>query len=243
MHAAECHVGAAQGIPQQRRRRIGYTVMSKESEKLAETAEPVPAPVDADGEGPPRLVAVDGNKPFEFTINPDDGTIDAFGRETRMLNMLANWIRMLPQQAPFPPPPNMIQARITNAVSQAKEQGNTRFRQKDWEGAIKHYSVAISMSGNRPLWESHEVLAEELSVCLANRSAAYAAVNAYIEALCDADAAIKIRRDWSKGHFRKGQALAGLRRYGEARAAYTLGLQIDPGNQEFERAIAELPRP
>ena len=65
---------------------------------------------------------------------------------------------------------------------------------------------------------------------LANRSASYAAVNAFIEALCDADAAVKMRPKWSKGHFRKGKALAGLRRYEEAREAFSLGLQFDPGN-------------
>lgn len=194
-----------------------------------------------DVEGDPVLVAVDGNETFEFAVNMDKATVASDTRDVSMINLLARWIQALPSQAPFPPPPNIIQGKISQAVAQTKEAGNARFRQKDWGAAIQAYSVAIAMTLDRPLWESSVVVAEELSVCLANRSAAYAAVNAYIEALCDADAAIQLRRSWSKGHFRKGKALAGLQRFAEARAAFNLGLQFDPDNAEFHRAVSELP--
>ncbi|WFD36754.1 hypothetical protein MCUN1_003641 [Malassezia cuniculi] len=183
-----------------------------------------------DVEGDPVLVAVDGNETFEFSVDMDKGTVSAPTRDVTVLNLLARWVRLLPPEAPFPPPPHIIQGKISQAVTQAKEAGNNCFRKKDLSSAIQAYSMAIAMSLDRPLWESSNVVAEELSVCLANRSAAYAAANAYIEALCDADAAIQLRRNWSKGHFRKGKALAGLHRYAEARAAFQLGLQFDPDN-------------
>ena len=44
-----------------------------------------------------------------------------------------------------------------------------------------------------------------------------------------------------KGHFRKGKALAALQRYEEARAAFELGHQCEPDNEDFLQAIAALP--
>ena len=46
---------------------------------------------------------------------------------------------------------------------------------------------------------------------------------------------------WGKGHFRKGKALAALQRYEEARAAFELGHQCEPDNEDFLQAIAALP--
>ena len=194
-----------------------------------------------DVEGDPVLVAVDGNETFDFSVDMDTGIVGSPTRDVTVLNLIARWIKALPPQAPYPPPPNVVQGKISMAVAQAKEAGNKRFRQGDWPAAIQAYSLAIAMTLDRPLWETSTVVCQELSISLANRSAAYAAVNAYIEALCDADEAIQLRRNWSKGHFRKGKALAGLKRYAEARAAYQLGLQFDPDNQQFHRAVSELP--
>lgn len=69
---------------------------------------------------------------------------------------------------------------------------------------------------------------EELSTAISNRSAAYFDLRDYISALADAETVIAIRRNWSKGHFRKAKALLGLARYRDAADAVRLGLDFDP---------------
>ncbi|WFD00334.1 hypothetical protein MYAM1_003082 [Malassezia yamatoensis] len=195
-----------------------------------------------DEAGNPQLVACDQEQYFSFTLDTQKCTVDAPGYDVNVMNMLSRWTSMLPPQAPFPPPPNIVQTKLSENVTQAKEMGNGKFRQNDWQAAIKHYTMALAMASSRPMWEASELVSDEISTLLANRSAAFASAGAYIEALCDAEAVIKIRRPWGKGHFRKGKALAGLQRYEEARAAFVLGQQFEPDNQEFAKAIAALPQ-
>ena len=69
---------------------------------------------------------------------------------------------------------------------------------------------------------------EELSTTISNRSAAYFDLRDYVSALADAETVISIRRNWSKGHFRKAKALLGLGRFREAAEAVRLGLDFEP---------------
>ncbi|KAL4400319.1 Hsp90 binding protein [Malassezia pachydermatis] len=201
----------------------------------------LPAEDATDAFGNPLLVAVDRNDMFTFSVDAEKQTVHADTQDVSLLNMIASWLRMLPVQAPFPPPPHIIQQQMSEAVKRAKDQGNAAYRQKDYKTAVKHYTMGLAIASSRPMWESSGVVAEELSIMLANRSAAFLAAEAYIEALCDADAVVKIKNDWGKGHFRKGKALAALHRYDEARAAFDLGHQFEPDNEDFVKAIAELP--
>ena len=69
---------------------------------------------------------------------------------------------------------------------------------------------------------------EELSTTISNRSAAYFDMRDYLSALADAETVIAIRRNWSKGHFRKAKALLGLGRLRDAQDALRLGLDYEP---------------
>lgn len=71
---------------------------------------------------------------------------------------------------------------------------------------------------------------EELSTVISNRSAAYYESHDYISALADAETVIQIRRNWSKGHFRKSKALLGLGKFKEAAEAVKVGLSFEPTN-------------
>lgn len=71
---------------------------------------------------------------------------------------------------------------------------------------------------------------EELTTVVSNRSAAYYDVQDYVSALADAETVIAIRRNWSKGHFRKAKALLGLHRLQESADAIRLGLSFEPHN-------------
>jgi translocation protein SEC72 len=69
---------------------------------------------------------------------------------------------------------------------------------------------------------------EELSTAISNRSAAFFDLRDYVSALADAETVISIRRNWSKGHFRKAKALLGLGRFREAAESVRLGLDFEP---------------
>lgn len=158
-----------------------------------------------------------------------------------VLNALIRSIAGLPPNVAFPPPPNAIAPQRSMAINQAKEQGNTAYRNKDWAEAIKMYTLAIDVAASRPLWEANQVARDELSLCLANRSAAFASCEDWIGALCDAEAVTQLKKPWAKGHYRKGKALVGLERFKEAREAFELGLQFDPENKDLKQALSELP--
>jgi tetratricopeptide (TPR) repeat protein len=72
-------------------------------------------------------------------------------------------------------------------------------------------------------------------VFLSNRSAAYAALGRFQLALDDAAAVARLKPRWAKGHARRGAALMGLKRFGEARQAYETALRIEPDDQALVR--------
>ncbi|KAK0543545.1 hypothetical protein OC846_000580 [Tilletia horrida] len=181
-------------------------------------------------------------RPVPLQFNPETGTLDSPILDLGVLNALIRSLASLPKEIPIPPPPNVLPPQRSMAINKAKEDGNAAYRKKDWATAIRMYTLAVDVAASRPLWESNNVAKDELSLCLANRSAAFAAVEDWIGALCDADALIKLKRNWSKGHFRKGKALVGLQRYAEARESFQLGLQFEPDNPDLKKAIEELPK-
>lgn len=96
--------------------------------------------------------------------------------------------------------------------------------------ALGRYTMAASIAIQRPPWESNGFMREELSTVISNRSAAFLEEGDYIGALVDAETVISLRRNWSKGHFRKAKALVGLLEFEEAKEALRLGLQFEPTN-------------
>lgn len=130
----------------------------------------------------------------------------------------------------IPPPPQPIPNIRSNHIAKAKEDGNNFFRSGKFQDSIKLYSISAALSASRPVFESAQYSRDELSIALCNRSAAYAADGKWIEALVDADAVIQLKKQWTKGYFRKGKALAGLGRLEEAKEALLLGLEFEPAN-------------
>ena len=97
--------------------------------------------------------------------------------------------------------------------------------------AIQQYSMAVNIAVQRPPWEAQQLMREEVSMILSNRSAAFFEAGDYLSALVDAETVIQLKRPWSKGHFRKARALMKLNRYTEAKEAIQLGLSYEPNNQ------------
>ncbi|CCW60250.1 unnamed protein product [Phytomonas sp. EM1] len=112
-------------------------------------------------------------------------------------------------------------------ATELKNQGNKEFSSGNYIEAINYFSKAIQLdSGNHVLFS--------------NRSACYAALHRYKDALDDSDACISIKPDWVKGYVRRGAALHGLRRYEDATAAYEKGLKMEPGNAACIQGLADV---
>ncbi|EGN95115.1 hypothetical protein SERLA73DRAFT_61312 [Serpula lacrymans var. lacrymans S7.3] len=129
-----------------------------------------------------------------------------------------------------PPPANVVSQKLSQAITNTKDEGNNMYKTGKHRDAISRYTMAASIAVQRPPWELSQIMREELSTVISNRSAALFELGDYIGALVDAETVISIRRNWSKGHFRKAKALVGLGQLDEAKDAVTLGLQFEPNN-------------
>ncbi|KDQ18966.1 hypothetical protein BOTBODRAFT_82750, partial [Botryobasidium botryosum FD-172 SS1] len=145
------------------------------------------------------------------------------------LNLIAKMLQSAPELA-VPPPPNVMHPGRSQAVHKAKEEGNNLYKQNKYAQAIQVYNISAGIAASRPPWEASQIVRDELTVILANRSAANALLGDYASALVDADAVVQLKRPWSKGHYRKGKALVGLGQLEEAKEAVSLGLQFEPDN-------------
>nr|XP_057915128.1 tetratricopeptide repeat protein 31 isoform X2 [Doryrhamphus excisus] len=70
-----------------------------------------------------------------------------------------------------------------------------------------------------------------------NRSYCYYCLEHYTQALADAERSIQLAPDWPKGHFRKGSALMGMKRYSDAQKAMEQVLKLD---KDCEEAVNDL---
>eukprot|EP00294_Goniomonas_avonlea_P015934 CAMPEP_0114557490 /NCGR_PEP_ID=MMETSP0114-20121206/9859_1 /TAXON_ID=31324 /ORGANISM="Goniomonas sp, Strain m" /LENGTH=577 /DNA_ID=CAMNT_0001742783 /DNA_START=13 /DNA_END=1746 /DNA_ORIENTATION=+ len=112
------------------------------------------------------------------------------------------------------------------SAEEAKNKGNAAFSAKNFEEAIEHFTTAIGLdAGNHVLYS--------------NRSAAYASLHKYTEALADADKCISIKPDWAKGYSRKGAAQHGLGDFEGAIETYNAGLKIEPTNAMLKSGLQE----
>jgi len=102
--------------------------------------------------------------------------------------------------------------------------GNRAFQEKQYDAAIKHFAVCIQL-------DPHST---DAHIFHSNRSAAYASVKKYSEALEDAQKATEVRPEWAKGFARKGAALMGLERFLDAKGAYLEAFTLDPENVTYE---------
>jgi len=139
-----------------------------------------------------------------------------------------------------PPPPNVVSQKLSTAINNTKEEGNTLYKAKQYEKAIQRYTMAAHIAIQRPPWEMNAVMKEELSTILSNRSAAFLEAGDPLSALVDAETVIQLKRQWSKGHFRKAKALMTLEEYQEAKEAIDLGLQFEPKNAEMNGFLSEI---
>jgi DnaJ family protein C protein 7 len=105
-----------------------------------------------------------------------------------------------------------------------KEEGNNRYRAKDYKGSLVSYSKAIELDGdggNNP---------SPNPAYFNNRAAAYMMTLQFAEAVRDCDRAISLMPANAKAHFRKATALKALGRIDDALQSLNEGLTHDAGN-------------
>ncbi|PSR91560.1 Hsp70-Hsp90 organizing protein [Actinidia chinensis var. chinensis] len=112
-------------------------------------------------------------------------------------------------------------------ADEAKAKGNAAFSAGNFEDAIRHFTAAIE-------------LAPKNHVLYSNRSAAYASLHQYAEALTDAEKTVELKPDWAKGFSRLGAAHMGLHHYEDAVSSYKKGLAIDPNNEALKSGLADV---
>eukprot|EP01137_Pigoraptor_chileana_P016523 Opistho-2@73427 len=120
-------------------------------------------------------------------------------------------------------------ADISAQVEDLKKKGNTAFSGGDHQTAVRLFTDAIKLD------PSNHVL-------FSNRSAAYASLKQYEDALNDANETVRLKPDWAKGYSRQGAAFAFLRRYEDAAESYQRGLQIEPENAQLKAGLEDAER-
>jgi len=112
------------------------------------------------------------------------------------------------------------------AAENWKNQGNQAFQKGQNSEAIKCYSKAVEIDGNNHVYYT-------------NRATVYAGMEEWEKCLTDSNKAVSIKADWVKGHFRKAQALVGLKRYEEGVVAYKKAVELDPKNEDIVSRMKE----
>ncbi|KAI3468894.1 hypothetical protein Pfo_025557 [Paulownia fortunei] len=111
-------------------------------------------------------------------------------------------------------------------ADEAKAKGNVAFSAGNFNDAVRHFTDAIN-------------LAPTNHVLYSNRSASYASLDKFSEALSDAQKTVELKPDWSKGYSRLGAAHMGLHNYRDAVSSYKKGLEIDPNNEVLKSGLAD----
>ncbi len=114
----------------------------------------------------------------------------------------------------------MDKEKAKEASAKAKE----AFSKKDYPTAIKFYTEAISHDPTDHLLFS-------------NRSACYASIEQYQDALDDANKCVELKPDFARGYGRKGLAEFYLKKYQDAEKSYSKGLELDPTNEQFKEGL------
>ncbi|KAH9992420.1 hypothetical protein BJV77DRAFT_1002331, partial [Russula vinacea] len=156
------------------------------------------------------------------------------------LNRLSKVLTANPKYLSHPHPTSSIRSYLRLSTRQRKKAMCALFRTHQWEKAIGRYTQAAGFAMQRAPWEAQQLLREELSTVLSNRSAAHFENGDLVSAITDADAVIQLKKPWSKGHFRKAKALIALGLLPQAKEAVQYGLQFDPTNVEMMGVLQDI---
>lgn len=105
-------------------------------------------------------------------------------------------------------------------MEECKAAGNELMTARDYVGALKYYAQALTY-------------APRDAALYSNRSFAFLRLQMPARSLADAEEAIRRQPDWSKGYFRKAEALTQVGLHAEALSCYVRASEIDPADQHL----------
>ena len=117
---------------------------------------------------------------------------------------------------------------ILERAQELKQQGNKYFNEKEWEEAIKYYTLAIDIH-------------PEESTYYSNRSVCYVQLKLYTEALHDAIVAQTLNPTWSKAYYRIAMSRYELKKYKLAALAAYQGLYYLQHQQQHQQHKGKSP--
>ena len=113
---------------------------------------------------------------------------------------------------------------IKAAVDTFKEVAIDDFKSENYERAVKHLTVALSLD-------------EKSHVLYSNRCTAYIALEQYDRAMEDADECVRLQPTWAKGYLRRGRVYFRMGQLERAERVLKEGLELDPGNDALKKEL------
>ena len=110
-----------------------------------------------------------------------------------------------------------------------KEAGNKAFMAKNFDEAIKCYTVAIEITLEQP---NH--------VYYANRANAQLELHNYEECINDCNSAIEIEPSYTKSYYRKAKALYGQNKLKDALTVIEKAQEMDPANSDIQQLLEKI---
>ena len=111
-----------------------------------------------------------------------------------------------------------------SSADELKNQGNLLFSSGNFEEAVDVFTLAINADPTN-------------AVLYSNRSAAFASLKQWSEAVEDAKKTTELRPEWGKGWSRLGAALQGQGSFKDAHDAFVNGLEFDPTNAQLQKGV------
>eukprot|EP01038_Epipyxis_sp_PR26KG_P013443 gene13443-18025_t len=125
-------------------------------------------------------------------------------------------------------------------LEKSKLDGNTAFKNNDFQSAVQYYSSAIKLiatpiNSNKATSPKKSMTAEQrdiLTTLLSNRAACHLKLLNYNEAIIDCDGAIELNPTLLKAYYRKATAFEALKEYNKAFIELNELIHYEPANKE-----------
>lgn len=180
----------------------------------------------------------------QLPLSIDQGRVLSNDKElTEKLNTFNHLVKTITANhcpEDIPSQPNQVHPKRSIHINRLKESGNDYYRKRNYDEAIKLYTLAIEMAYGRPHWEPVSLSRDELATAFYERCMAYLASKQWKNAFVDASTVIGIRKSWNKGYLCKSKALQGMGILDKAKESLELGLGFEPKNDELLSALKEL---
>ncbi len=159
--------------------------------------------------------------------------------ELSALNQLHRLLIAL--DTPVPPPPVPVNPRRSAQINKLRETGNTSFRKGAYPEAVRMYTLGLEMALGRPPWEPAGLVRDEIAGLYANRAQAHMAMQAWPEAMVDAETSVEMKRVGNaKAWWRRGRCLLEMGRLDEAKTWVGEALEFEGSEPDLVGLMKEI---